>query len=144
MHVAIVQSPYADSILSGEKTIEARFARARRAPYGRVHAGERLYFKRCSGGYFAVAEVVRVLMLAELNPVAVGDVRDAFDDRIRGMDAFWEAAGDRRYATLVTFAGVVALDAGPDLDRWARGARRSGWHALPDRADPERGRQRVA
>ncbi len=134
VHVAVVDPRYAGPILAGEKTIEARFGQTRRAPYGRVHAGDRIYFKKRSAGYFAAAEVERVLTLSELNPDAVDDVRDAFGDRIGGTDEIWRQMRHRRYATLVTISGVTPTDEGPDLNRWVGSARRSGWHVLPAEA----------
>lgn len=61
-HIAIMNNRLAliNDILSGKKTIESRWYKAKRAPWGRIAKGERVYFKKSGGAVEAVAEVERV------------------------------------------------------------------------------------
>jgi hypothetical protein len=56
-HLAIMHKSFMDKILNIQKTIESRWSMDRRVPYGRVHSGDRIYFKYSSGPVAALAEV---------------------------------------------------------------------------------------
>ncbi len=62
-HVAIMKKSLGllPKILSGEKTIESRWYSKRRAPFGKISPGEKIYFKNSGEPVSAVAEVERVL-----------------------------------------------------------------------------------
>lgn len=51
-HIAIMNGPWnlIPKILSGEKTIESRWYRTRRAPWGGIRAGDTVYFKDSGPG----------------------------------------------------------------------------------------------
>src|SRR5579859_1065899 len=71
MHLAIMREPYLSRVLDGSKTIESRWLHTRRAPYGRLQAGDQIAFKRSGGSILAVASAVRVEQYADLTPAAV-------------------------------------------------------------------------
>ena len=61
-HLAIMKKEWGliPKILSGEKTVETRWYRARYAPWDRIRKGENVYFKDVGGLVTAVAEVAGV------------------------------------------------------------------------------------
>lgn len=134
VHLAIVRSAYLDALLRGHKTIEARLSRLRCDPFGRIRAGERIYFKRVSGPVRATALAHRVEMFANLRPIDVLRLRGVYNDRIRADAAFWAGRATARYATLVFLCGVEPVDFGPDAPARPAGSRRA-WIVLPDEAD---------
>lgn len=62
-HVAIMKKSlgFLPKIISGEKTIESRFYNSKRAPWGRVQSGDRIFFKNSGESVTVVAEVSKVL-----------------------------------------------------------------------------------
>ena len=48
-HLVILKKPYLEAILSGRKTIESRFTKTKRPPFGQIEAGDRLFLKLSSG-----------------------------------------------------------------------------------------------
>lgn len=127
-HVAIVHPWVALALLSGTKTIESRFSRDRRPPFGRVARGAEIYFRIAGGGYAVRASVKRVQCLDDLTPHRVSEIEAAHRDQIGGDDAYWDAARHARCATLVHLGRCQAVSDGPTLDR-QRGDRRA-WFVL--------------
>ena len=62
-HVAIMKKSWGliPKILSGEKTIESRWYKTRRAPWGKVHRGDIIFFKNSGEPVAARAEARRVM-----------------------------------------------------------------------------------
>lgn len=62
-HVAILakKRKLLQKIISGEKTIESRWYKSKIAPWGRIHAGEKIYFKESGSPITVKAEVAEVL-----------------------------------------------------------------------------------
>lgn len=71
IHVAVLRPPYTRLLLSGAKTIESRFAYSRRAPFGVIAAGDRVYFKISAGPFIARARAVEVMFHEEHTPAFV-------------------------------------------------------------------------
>ena len=62
-HVAIMNKRFGDliaKILSREKIIESRWSKNKIVPWGRVHSGDRVYFKNAGEPVIAVAEIEKV------------------------------------------------------------------------------------
>lgn len=114
-HVAVVKGAYLDLILSGLKRAELRLAKNRCAPYGVVHAGDTLYFKRSGGGYGARATVERVETYDLESAPDIERLRDRIDDHVRGSDAYWASKAKAQHATVVWFGDVRRTSRGPAL-----------------------------
>lgn len=127
-HVAIVHPWVIDALLTGQKTIESRFSRDKRPPFGRIKKGHCVYFRATGGGYEARARASRVQCLEDLTPRLVDQIAAEHRDRIGGDDAYWEGVREARCVTLVHLTGCEAVSHGPSLDR-QRGDRRA-WFVL--------------
>jgi hypothetical protein len=125
-HAAIVLDEYADAILEGRKTVEARLTKQCRAPYGRLWVGDRLFFKRRGGDYCAQATIAGIAFFSNLTPARVRRLRERYNDAILGSPAFWRLKRHAKYATLIWFD-----DVGPAIDvpafRWRP---REAWSTL--------------
>jgi len=68
-HVAILdrKRKLLDKILSGEKTIESRWYKHRRAPWNAISKGDTIYFKDCGEPITAKAAVKNVLFFDNLD-----------------------------------------------------------------------------
>jgi hypothetical protein len=127
-HVAIVHPWVAQALLNGTKTIESRFSRDKRPPFGRIARGATIYFRIAGGGYAVKARVAGVRCLDELTPDLVEQIEADHREHIGGDDAYWQAARGARCATLVHLAACQAVSRGPTLERH-RGDRRA-WFVL--------------
>jgi len=127
-HVAIVHPWVAQALLSGTKTIESRFSRDKRPPFGKVVRGAKVYFRVAGGSYALRASVTQVQSLDNLTPELVSEIEAEHRNQIGGDDAYWEAARKARCATLVHLGRCEPVNKGPSLDR-QRGDRRA-WFVL--------------
>ncbi|MEO1007241.1 MAG: hypothetical protein AAFX79_01610 [Planctomycetota bacterium] len=132
-HVAIVRPWVADAILGGSKTIESRFSRTRREPFGCLEIGEQVYFRVTGGGYVLRASVVDVASYEGLDAAAVADIEANHRAAIGGDDAYWEVARRARFATLAWLGDIHRVSTGPPLHR--RPGDRRAWFA-PRRGSP--------
>lgn len=127
LHAAIVAPQYAEAILSGRKVVELRFARARRAPFGAVNAGDEVVFRVRGGAWFARARVERFTCVAGLTGAGLAALRERYEPLALAGEAFWAAlqGSDRPpgYATIVWLADVRPARSGP-LRTWPG---RHGW-----------------
>ncbi|MEL6739700.1 MAG: ASCH domain-containing protein [Planctomycetota bacterium] len=135
VHVVVVHRGYAEAILEGAKRVEARLLKHRRAPYGCVRGGERLYFKVSGGAVVASARVDSVRVYDDLTPKDVVALEREFDADVCGGSLFWAAKRHARYAVLIDFVEVRSVFFGPDTSVLGPGARRSAWRVLPASAD---------
>jgi len=131
IHVAILLRPYLDAVLAGTKSVESRLTRTARAPWGRIRAGERIWFKQSSGPFRAVATAAEVEQFRDLVPADVDRLRRRFEGEVGGAASYWAAKRSSRYAVFVRLAEVRATAVGPTI-----GPQRGiAWLVLPnDRA----------
>lgn len=83
-HVAILRKSWnlLPKILSGEKTIESRWYKARFAPWDKVNKGDIIYFKNSGEKVTAKAKVNKVLQFKELDEVVFNKIIDNYADEI--------------------------------------------------------------
>ena len=108
-HLVILKRPYIEAILAGRKTVESRFMLRRRAPFGRVMAGDRFFLKISSGPVCAVADVKRVLEFENLSPGRMGRIKRRYNGRILGSDQYWLEKRESRYGVLIWLGGVKCI-----------------------------------
>ena len=111
IHLAILHARYIDAILLGDKTIESRLSRTRRAPFGIVRKGDLIFFKESGGPVRARARVKRALFFDNLVEAEVARLRDRYNADIGGDDAYWHAKRDARFASLIWLASAAPLPA---------------------------------
>jgi hypothetical protein len=100
-HLAIIQRWLVAPLLAGEKRIESRFMRQKHLPYGRIAAGDRIYFKAAGGQVIGLYKAVRVMQFERLSPAAVLALRRRYDHAIRAGAGYWRARRDCRYGVLI-------------------------------------------
>jgi hypothetical protein len=125
-HLAVMVEPYLTRVLSGEKTIESRFARVRAAPYGQIAPGDLIWLKRAGGPIMGSARVAEVHQYAGLTPERVDMLLARWGAALRLEAAFIARIRGCRYATLIWLGDVRAL---PAPIRYERRDRR-GWVVL--------------
>ncbi|MFH0912244.1 MAG: ASCH domain-containing protein [Patescibacteria group bacterium] len=92
-------------ILSGEKTIESRWYATKRAPWGKIQAGETIYFKDAGDWVSAKAQVKKVVTFTHLTQEKVKRILEAYgsEDGISkdAVPKFFELFKDKKYCLLI-------------------------------------------
>jgi hypothetical protein len=126
-HVAVIHAAYADLILAGTKTMEARLSLNRQPPYGRVRAGDMLWFKASGGPFRARAMAARVEYWQDLRPALITQLRKRHNGAIQGTPEFWAAKRRARIATLIWLCDVFTVADGPAYQHTPGGR---AWYVL--------------
>ena len=105
-HIAILRQPFFDMILSGEKTIESRWAMHKVAPYNKVKVGDKILLKETGKDVTATAFASKVEQF-ELTPKIAEEIRKKYGKQI-GIDKFdnWQIVSNKNYCTLIWLDNV--------------------------------------
>jgi len=122
VHVAIVDARIAALLLGGRKRIESRFARQRRLPFGRIRAGDWIYFKVAGGDIIGRCSARRVRHFDSLRPAAIDALRRAYNGFILATPAYWRDRRRCRFGTLVWLGSLVRCGSRPQVPRQHGGA----------------------
>lgn len=109
-HLVILKKPYVRAILAGRKSIESRFMKIRRAPYEKVSAGDRLFFKESSGKVCAVGRAGKVVNFKDLTSGRIMQIKRKHNGRICGDDLYWEQKAESRWGVLIWLKDVRAIE----------------------------------
>jgi ASC-1-like (ASCH) protein len=109
-HLAILKKPYLDAILRGEKRIESRFTKTRRAPFGQVSVGDKLFFKVSSGPVCATAVVAAVKYYENLTLPKIIEIKQQYNHLIGGSNEYWHSRADCKFGFLVWLKDVRPIE----------------------------------
>jgi len=109
-HLVILKKPYLDLILAGQKTVESRFTRTKRPPFGKVASGDTLFLKESSGPVRAVATAAAVKNFAELTPEQITAIKQQYNRLIKGAEQYWQDKADCRFGLLVWLEDVQPIE----------------------------------
>ncbi|NTU75926.1 MAG: hypothetical protein HGA86_07375 [Anaerolineaceae bacterium] len=113
-HVVYVdaKSREMEKLLDGSKTMIIRGATGRKLPYGRVDAGDELYFIRNNGEakVYAKAAVTRVTNTPALEPAESIKMVQAAQDRLQLSPEMSKRWGGKRFLCLIEIGAVSALE----------------------------------
>lgn len=115
IHVAILHARYLELIRRGAKTAELRLTKTRRAPFGQIAPGQRLYFKQSGGPFSLTAIAQSVLCKEDLLPQDIRDIHRLHNHEILGDDAYWTQRTQSRFLTLIHFKEVEEISYGPRM-----------------------------
>jgi predicted transcriptional regulator len=129
-HVAIIQPRYADLILAGGKSVEARLLRQVRPPMGQVLPGDLIYFKRTGGCFAACASAVAVETHTDLTPARVSQLARRFRQQVAADPEFWRSKQAARHAVLITLGEIEPIERGPNYEHLRKQNPRSAWFVV--------------
>lgn len=110
LHLVILRKPYIEAILTGAKTVESRFMKTNRPPFGSVSVGDTLIFKQSSGPVRAVAVAAKVQYYENLTPEQMAQIKAAHNADIGGNDEYWEQKACSKYGVLIRLAEVEPIE----------------------------------
>ncbi len=124
-HIAIMGPKWKliPRILSGEKTIESRWYKTRRAPWGMIHVGDTVYFKDSGKLITAKATVSSVWSFDHLTIEMAHDIVHKYGKEICIQDhdiATW--ADGKNYAILIGLKDPVPVLEPFGIDKTGMGA----------------------
>ena len=108
-HLVILKKPYLDAILRGTKTIESRFMKTNRPPFGSVAPGDTLILKQSSGPVRGVAAAAEVQYYENLTSGQMAQIKATHNADIGGSDEYWEQKAYCKYGVLIWLAGIKAI-----------------------------------
>ncbi|MHC4124030.1 MAG: ASCH domain-containing protein [Planctomycetota bacterium] len=108
-HLVILKRPYLDLIVEGKKTIESRFTKTKREPFGQISIGDKLFLKESSGCVCATAVVSAVESSENLTLAEILSIKQKYNSRICGGDEYWESKMDCKYGVLVWLKDVEKM-----------------------------------
>lgn len=108
-HIALIGREYAIPLLSGIKTVESRFMKTRRAPFGAVHPGDQIYFKISGGPLIGAWRASWVREFTDLSPARITAIVRLYNRHIGAPDGYWNDRLDARYGVLIGLAARVEL-----------------------------------
>ena len=109
-HLVILKKPYLEAILAGQKQIESRFTRTKRAYFGRVLPGDTLFLKESSGPVCATASVATVKNFQNLTPKQIIELKQKYNRQICGSDEYWQSRADCKFGLLVWLEEIQPME----------------------------------
>jgi len=108
-HVAILKPQWLSKILSGEKTIESRWYKSKKAPYKGINSGDIVYFKETGKPVTAKAVVKDALFFDSLNEAKVKGILQKYSSSIGIIPSSFPLFFDKKYCTLVFLKNVESI-----------------------------------
>jgi len=105
-HLVILKKPYLEAILAGRKRIESRFTMTKRAHFGRVLPGDKLFLKESSGPVCGMATVASVKNFESLTPRQIAELKQRYNRDIGGSNEYWQAKAGCKFGFLVWLKDV--------------------------------------
>lgn len=103
-----------DKILSGEKKIESRWYKTKHSLWGKIKAGDRVFFKNSGEPITVVCKVYKVIKFESLTPEKVKEILDKYgqDDGIskEKIYYFYELFKEKKYCLLIFLTEVEKVE----------------------------------
>jgi predicted transcriptional regulator len=133
-HIAIMKKSrrLIPKILSGEKTIESRWYKARFAPWDRIKAGDTVYFKDSGEPVTAKAKVEKVVQYNELDEDTFDEVIENYADQI-GLKTreYTDYYRSKNYCILIFLENPQQLEEPFQIDKTGYG-NATAWMVMDD------------
>lgn len=104
-HLAIFKGKAGELILSGQKTMESRFSKAKIAPYGVISSGDLVYIKPAGKEIIGQFRVKKVIFYDGLTVRDLTELRERYSKELSVDGDYWQKR-QPNYGTLI-FIGEV-------------------------------------
>lgn len=111
-HVAILskKNKLLNKILNGEKTIESRWYKFRKTPFGNIAEGDNIYFKESGDLVSASAKVGNALFFDNLDEKKVKEIFDKYKKELGVDDSYLPNIVEKKFCTLVYLEDVKKIE----------------------------------
>ena len=96
--------------MDGSKTIESRLTKTKRAHFGQVLPGDKLFLKVSSGPVCAVATAAAVKNFENLTPGQIIKLKQQYNHCIGGSERYWRSKADCRFGFLVWLEDIRPIE----------------------------------
>lgn len=100
-HLAIFKDGAGEKILSGAKSIESRFSKGKKAPYGVVSGGDLVYIKPSGSDIIGQFRVKKVFCFDSLLPSDIEKIKADYGEELSVGSEYWNEKKNSRYGTLI-------------------------------------------
>ena len=114
-HLAIMKNNgFLEKIESREKTIESRWYKSKKTPYGIVKPNDQIYFKMSGKDVTLTSKVSRVIQFYELNGKKIKEILSEYGKEI-GIEKvdtndFFLSVKDKKYCVLMFLTSIKHID----------------------------------
>ena len=110
-HMAILSKKrkLLNKILSGEKKIESRWYKFKRAPFGCISEGDIIYFKESGEPVTIKARVEKFQVYDNLNPAVINNIIKEYGNLIGVDSGFAEEVINKRFCILIFLKDVQKI-----------------------------------
>ena len=111
-HIAILKPQWKlmDKIISGRKTVESRWYMTKRAPWGRIKAGETVYFKE--GRHVSAKAAVSDVLQLEVDNKKIKELLEKYHEKlgIENIDSVFSRRKNKKYCILVFLSDAQKIE----------------------------------
>jgi hypothetical protein len=108
LHLAIFAEPFMSLVLEGRKTVEARFSRNRRAPFGQVGEGDIILIKKVAGPICGLT-LVKNAWFFDLAAEPLDRIKQKYGYAMCVDNEFWSARPAVAFATIIELAETTLI-----------------------------------
>lgn len=110
IHLAIVNQPFLNYILNGEKRIESRFSINKCSPYKKVKENDIVFIKDSGKSIIAYFIVKKVEYYINNNENIINHIKSNYANDICAFnDEFWEERHKKKYISLIWIKGLTLI-----------------------------------
>ena len=100
-HLAIFKGHGGELILTGQKTIESRFSRAKIAPFGQISSGDLVYIKPSGKDIIGQFKVKKVIFIDNFDLNDLAELRKKYGEQIAMDEDYWKGKEASKVATII-------------------------------------------
>lgn len=100
-HLAIFKGGVGDLILTGKKTVESRFSKAKNPPFGMIGSGDLVYIKPSGKDIIGEFRVKKVIFFDGLDLDDLDDLRKRYGEQMSVGSDYWDRNKNARFGTLI-------------------------------------------
>lgn len=127
-HLAVFSGDLAQKILSGEKSIESRFSKAKIAPFGVISSQDLVYIKPSGKDIIGQFRVKKVIFFDGLTKEDFAQIKKDYGKAIAADENYWKEKENCKYGSII-FIGECDPFLTPPVKANKKDQR--GWVLLP-------------
>ncbi len=112
-HLAIFKKETAEKILTGDKTLDCRFSRLKKAPFLQISKGDLVYIKVSGEEIIGQFRVKKVIFIDGVTEEDIRDLEGRCKRDISEDQSYWKEIKDYRFASLIFIGDCIRFITSP-------------------------------